>query len=123
MPAKHYQSASVTGVISSTVLDTGIESTQAETKHVSAVWVYVTGHIGNFVEVWLEQERLAKIPDYFFITEETTGAANVQKATNRLTKITLDVQLPVGQKLQVAMNCGATAKNLSGCYEYEIAGT
>jgi hypothetical protein len=118
--AKRYQKLTATGSANTTVLDTGIESTQAEEKRVTAVLIYVTGHIANDVEIWIEQERIARIPDYFFITEEATASTNVQKANNRMYRIELDHVLPVGQRMQAGINCGATAKNISGAYEYEL---
>lgn len=120
MAGKRYQTFSVTGVANKTVDDTGLESTQAEPKTIKAIHITTSGQAGNWVEVWLEQERLASVIDYLVHTYASAGSTNVQMATNYLTKLELDHSLPVGQRLKVSIKCGATLKVLHGMYEYEL---
>lgn len=115
-----YQSFAVTGSANATVYDSGIESTEAEPKKVRALWLHVSGQVGNYIEGWREQERVFRMPDYLVVTDESAGSTDVQKVTNRAYRFELDEELPLGQRFQVAINCGATAKNLYGAYEYEI---
>lgn len=114
------QSFSVTGSANSTVEDTGLASTEAEHKHCKKVLVYLSGIVANKIQLWLEREKLAEYYDYHFATVESTGSTNVQKGSTLLHEIPVDVDIPVGQTLKVALQCGATAKNLFGSYVFDL---
>ncbi len=118
--ARLSQLISATGVINNRVYDTGLTSTEAEKKHVESIIVSVSGHIGNIIEIWLEREKLFEIPDYCIDTDEVAGAANPFKSVVKKQEIPIDTEIPVGQKMQVAILCGGTAKNLRGCYVYRL---
>ena len=115
-----YQAFAITGAANSTVYDSGIESTQAEPKTIRAVWLHVSGWAGNRAELWRDQSREAQLYDYLVPTEESTGGANTQKVTNRVARFEFNLSLDIGETFKAALNCGATAKNLFGAYEYEV---
>jgi len=117
--AIYAQSFAVTGVANVSTKDTGIESTETEKRRVTKLQVRVSGAVGNKIQLWLDREKLAEWYDYFFLTEASTGSTNIQVCTNRILEMETNVEVPLGQKLQVAIECGATAKNLSGSYIYE----
>lgn len=110
----------VTGVLNTRTYDAGIVSTEAEKKHVESIRVNVSGHIGNKVEVWLEREKLWEMPDYCVDTDETTGGTSTLRSNTKTLDIPIDTEVPVGQKMQVAILCGGTAKNLRGSYVYHL---
>lgn len=119
MAKQYYQLASVTGVINTTVYDTGLESTEEQVKKCTGIVVNMSTHIGNTIEVWLERERIAQIPDFCLDTREAAGGANAYKSATKMGFIRLDVEIPYGQTLKVAVASGATANDLSGAYQYE----
>ena len=117
---KLYEDFSITGVANDTVYDDGIESTDVEKKRVIALLLNVSGYAGNIIEYWLERERKGKIPDYLLDTDANSGGTNTLYSTIKINRIEVNLDIPVGQRFKVAIRCGATAKNLRGCYEYEI---
>lgn len=117
---RRYQYFSVTGSANTTVLDTGITSTQETKYHLVGMLVYVSGRAGNRVKVKLERTDLVDIPDYLIATDESTGSTNVQKASVAICEVPMGMDVPVGQAIQAGIKCGATAKNLFGAYIYEV---
>jgi len=118
--AYKYESFTVTGSANSTVYDIGITSTEEEPKHIESILVNVSGYAGNFIEGWVETERVLEIPDYIVDTDADTGSAVLPYSTYKLIEIPLDMDLPVGQTFKVAIRCGGTAKNLRGAYKYTV---
>jgi len=118
---KYYQRFAVTGVINSTVLDTGITSNEKEIKTVTAVIVNFSTQAGNDLVMYIRRELFGQIPDYCIDTREAAGAANAYKSVNKMIRIPIDRKLDVGETLQVGVLSGAGANNISGAYEYEIA--
>ena len=86
---------------------------------IRGIVVNMSTHIGNTIEVWLERERIAQIPDFCLDTREAAGGANAYKSATKMGFIRLDVEIPYGQTLKVAVASGATANDLSGAYQYE----
>lgn len=119
--SRRYQAFTITGVANVETFDGGLESTQAEPKRLIALLVHLSGYAANFVQLWREKEKLAEVYDYHFVTEADLGAANFPYVTNRLTRLDLEIDIPIGQRLKAALKCGATTKNLFGCYVYEVA--
>ncbi len=115
-----YQYFSVTGSANTTTYDSGITSTKDEPKHIDSILIHVSGWVGNKIQVWVEREKVLEIPDYLVVTDESTGSTNTQKTTNRLIEFPLDIDLGIGKTLKVAIECGATAKNITGAYKYHI---
>jgi hypothetical protein len=116
----YYKHFGVTGVINTTVLDGGIESTEAEKITVVALLISVSAYQGNLIEGWLEREKVVDIPDYCLNTHEAAGAANAYKSTVKMLRIPIDLLLDIGKTFKVAVNSGATANNIFGSYEYTI---
>lgn len=123
MAQKYYKKFTATGVINSLVLDSaGLSSTDTDKKVLTAVLVNVSGHIGNDVELWLERERLAQVPDYFLDTDEDAGGTVAPKSAVKIARLPIALAIPVGQTVYAGIRCVGTAKDLRGAYEYEIAG-
>jgi hypothetical protein len=117
----YYKHFAVTGVVNTTTFDAGIESTEAEKKTIKAILISVSAYQGNFLESWLEREKIVDLPDYVLNTHEAAGAANAYKSTVKMLRIPVELALDIGKKFMVAINCGATASDIFGAYEYEIA--
>lgn len=118
MDQKYYQRLTVTGGASSTVADTGLDSTEEEKRTLVSVLLYVTGYADNEVEVWIERELIASIPDYLLVSDASSGSTNVQYTTDRKVEWELNHPIPVGKTAKVKIKCGGTAKNVRGCYCY-----
>lgn len=120
MPISYHKKFAVTGVINTTTFDAGIQSTEAEPRNIKAINISVSAYQGNIVEVWVEREKLQEHYDYVLNTHEAAGAANAYKSTNKIIRISIDVELKVGDTMKVAVTCGGTATNIYGTYEYEL---
>lgn len=118
--SKRYQGFSIVGVANVPTFDDGIESNQAEPKKLIGLMVHVSGYAANKVQLYLDNEKLADIYDYHFQSEADLGAANFPYATNRIGKIDLEIDIPIGQRLRACISCGGTLKTLYGCYIYEV---
>lgn len=116
-----YQAFTITGFANKQTFDAGIESNQAESKKLIALLVHLSGYAANFVQIYKETEKIADVYDYHFVTEADLGAANFPYVTNRLTKIDLEIDIPLGERVKACLQCGGTVKNLFGCYVYEVA--
>ncbi len=114
-----YQKFTVTGQANLTIYDGGITSTDAEKKKVISIIVSTSGQVGNDVQLWLEREKKADIPDFNLDTVEASGT-NIYKSTNKINELPVDLEIPVGQTLKVAIKCGGTLKSLYGAYKYEV---
>jgi hypothetical protein len=117
-----YQRFSVTGSGNAEVLDTGIESSEAEPKSLIGVYLYVTGWIDNIIIGYHETTKVLELPDYLVHTNEQYANSNCAKSVDVLTYIELPIDLPLGQRFKIGIKCGGTAKNLIGAYKYEIKG-
>lgn len=115
-----YQAFTIAGVANVTTFDTGLESTQAEPKKLLAILVNLSGYAANFVQLWKENEKIADAYDYHFQTEASSGSTNVQYAMNKLNRLDLELDIPVGERVKAGLKCGATTKNLFGCYVYDV---
>lgn len=112
----------VTGVANETVLDsTGIESTEAETRHIVDVLVVCSDTIGNRLVVYYDTDKIIEVPDYLLRTYATTGAANILKNDEREVRIPINRTLERGKKLKVGVLSGGTLSSISGGYHYEVA--
>ena len=115
-----YQGFVITGVANKQTFDTGIESNQAEPKKLIGLMVHLSGYAANRVQLYLENEKLADAYDYHFQSEADLGAANFPYVTNRIGKIDLEKDIPLGQRVKACIQCGATLKTMYGCYIYEV---
>lgn len=118
--AKYYQPFAVTGVENKTKWDAGLTSSEGEKKKIIAILVNVSAYAGNEVRWNIDREKIGGIPDYLLDTEADLGAANFPYSTTKISRIEIDVELPVGKTFMVAIECGGTPSNLRGTYEFEI---
>lgn len=116
---KFYQKISITGVINKTTFDDGLSSSKESEKRLLEVWLNVSGYADNDVELWHERNQFAVIPDKLLGTDADLGAANFPYSTTKILKVPVERDIPIGQAVKTAITCGATAKNLQGCYVYE----
>lgn len=116
-----YEGFIIVGEANKTIFDPGIESNQAEPKKLVALLVCLSGYAANQVQVWRENERLAGVYDYHLDTYADLGAANFPYSTTKLTRIDLEADIPMGQRVKAALKCGGTLKTMYGCYVYEVA--
>ncbi len=109
-----YKSFSVTGVANVTTFDTGLISSLEEPKKIRAVIISVSKWRSNNVEGWIETNRILEINDYVLNTSdsENQGVAII--------RIPIDEIIKPGMIFKIAINCGATATNIFGAYEYEL---
>jgi hypothetical protein len=120
MSKKYYQEFAATGVIASTVFDgTGLTSPEGEKRLLTALLISVSTVQGNLLEAWLEREKLLSIYDNVLHTDLSAGATGYA-STNRIIRIEMNHEIPIGNVLKVAIKSGATANNIHGAYEYEI---
>lgn len=116
-----YKAFKITGVANTETFDAGIESTVAEPKKLVRILVALSGYAANLVQIWRENQKLAEAYDYHFNTEANDGDTSTPYSTSKLNAIELDIAIPQGTRLKVALKCAATTKNLFGCYVYDIA--
>ena len=105
----YYASETITGVANATKYGDGLTSTEVSRKRVKSIYVVTSTRAGNYLELWLEKERIAQIHD---------DVINIA-TDNPKTEIDLDVEIPVGQTLIPALRCGGTATTITIVYKYE----
>lgn len=110
----------VTGVINSTVFDTGLTSSAEAPKRLKSIIINVAAREGNKVQGWLEREKVFELPDHMIDTQELTGADTFPLSMNSMNEIPVGVDMPVGTSFKVALESGGTASDLYGAYRYEI---
>jgi len=116
----YYAEFSVDGTANAVTWDTGIESTEAEKKRIVAVLISVSGYQNNVLRGAIEREDILKIRDYVLDTYGSTGSTNTQYATTKINRIPIGHDLAVGRTFKIGIECGGTATNIRGAYEYEI---
>lgn len=117
-----YKAFKITGVANVETLDTGIQSSEAELKTVKSIILVVEAHIGNKVQVWLDQEKIGEVYDYAIVTLEASGTDMYKTVANRVLELEINVELSLGQTLQCGISCGGTDTDVYGSYRYEIRG-
>ena len=109
---RYYKSETINGVANQTVYGKGLTSTEAEKITLVNIYFITSARQGNYAEVWKEKERLAEINDN----------AIPLPADNPKQAFEMDIDIPVGQTVNVALRCGGSATDLTVIYEYEISG-
>jgi len=109
-----YKGFIINGSANTEVFDqVGLSSTEVEKKRLKEIWINVDTYQGNVISGYLEREKIIdEIKDYHF--SDTSATSTKYK------KIEVNLDIPVGQKFQVALKCGGTANNVYGVYVYEI---
>jgi hypothetical protein len=108
--AYYYYSEAITGSANATVYGNGITSTEAEKKHLVELWVVVSGRQGNFVEGWIEREKLVSVID-----QVLSLPADAYRVV-----ISVDVDIDIGRTFKAALRCGGTATNIYVTYVYTL---
>ena len=115
-----YKAFFVTGILNTTEYDDGLVSLVEEPKKIRAVIINSSAHEGNVIEGWIGNTRVLEIYDYPLDTQEETAGATAPLSQNKINRIPLDLDIPPGQSFKIAINCGGTASNIYGAYEYEL---
>ena len=115
-----YKAFNVTGVLNVTTYDDGLVSLVEEKKKIRAVIINSSATEGNVIEGWIGNTLVLEIYDYPLDTQEETAGATAPLSQNKINRIPLDIEIPAGQIFKIAINCGGTASNIFGAYEYEI---
>lgn len=113
--AKLYQKISVTGVINTVVWGTGLTSSREEHKHLDALLLVASSHNDNEVLGYIERQRIVGLSDHLL-------PATVSSASDRLARIEVDQDIPVGQTFKAGVDSGSTATSIYGAYEYHLVG-
>ena len=116
---RNYEAFTITGVANDTAWDPGLTGTEVRPKKLIALILFVTGQVGNLIQLDVERKTRLTLYDYHIDTDEQNADANTPKAVNKLSWIDIDVELPAGRTAMVGIACGATAKNVFGAYVYE----
>ncbi len=116
------QNFHVVGVANSIVTDAGLISTDAEKKTISHIRLLLDEVANNDVHVYHERTKIHDIPDRLFDVENAAGTINLAKPGARINDLEIAFPIPVGEKVAVAIKCGATATDIYGAYFFEITG-
>lgn len=108
-----YKEFSVTGVANVTTFDSGLISSLEEPKKIRAVFVNVSKHRANVLEGWIETKRILEISDYVLYSSGDDSAG-------RIVRIPIEEVIKPGMIFKIGINCGATATDIHGAYEYEL---
>lgn len=111
----------ITGVANAITYEDGLQSTPAEKKTLRNVRLILNGQADNQIQGYLEKAKVFDYPDRLIDVEADAFNTNTAKPGARMNEITVDMDIEVGHAFKVAIKCGASAKDVYGCYEYEIA--
>lgn len=114
---KYYDREVVSGSANEEKLEDVVTSTAEEPKHVIALWfTETTGTENNdgILRAYVERERILNMSVKHFLNKHDADGRQF------LTRIEVDVDLPVGQSLSVGCVSGGTASNFEVVAEYEI---
>jgi hypothetical protein len=114
------QKFEVTGVENIVAYDTGLTSTPSEKKKLLYIKVITNGMADNYVQGYHETAKVFEIPDRLIDFEADAFNTDVLKPGSRINDIEIGLDLEVGEKFKVAIQCGATKKNIKGFYAYEL---
>jgi len=114
------QAFKITGVTNKITPADPIISTEVEKKRLLYIKAILNGQADNFIQVYHETSLVSEIPDRLIDVENDTWNTNLAKPGARVNEIEIGFDIPTGQKVQVALKCGATNKDLYGYYAYEL---
>jgi len=110
----------VTGVANDIAYDQGLGSTAAEKKRLLSVNLLVTGYADNEVQGYHERAKAFGVPDRLLDVETNAFTENEAKPGARINELEIGLEIPVGETFRVAIQCGATIKDVYGFYAYEL---
>lgn len=110
----------VTGKANDIVLDQGLSSTGAEKKRILYCRVQVNEYRGNEIQGYHEKAQVFGARDTLLDFEAAGFNTDVKKPGLRITEIEVGLDIPVGEKFQIGIKCGANLTYLYGFYAYEI---
>lgn len=114
------QKFEVTGVENIVAYDSGLISTPAEIKRLLYVAVLTSGMADNYVQGYHEKAKVFEIPDRLIDFEADAFNTDVLKPGSRISAIEVGLDIAIGEVFKVAIQCGATKKNIKGFYAYEL---
>jgi len=117
---EYFKYFKVTGVINTTTFDAGLSSSAEAKKRLKSIIINVTKHTAQKVQGWLEREKVFELSAFCLDTQELTAADTHPKTMNKMNEIPVGVDMPVGSKFTVAVECGSSKIDLYGAYRYEI---
>jgi len=115
-----YEGFTMLSLASKQKFHAGIESNQAEPKKLIGLLVCVSAYVANRIQLYLDNEKLADVYDYHFDSYEVSAATVMSRSTTKLSRIDLEIDIPLGQRVQACVQSGVTPSTLYGCYIYEV---
>lgn len=119
---KYFQLFRVTGKPNAVAFDDGLKSTETEKKKLVKCHIQLEKYANDEncdVQGWHERAKVFDFPQEFFSTELHTAVAR-SFAGAVFVEVEVDMEIPVGEALKVAISCAETAIDMRGVYEYEI---
>lgn len=110
----------ITGVANAITYDSGVTSTPSEKKRLISINVVLVGYADNQLQGYHEKAKVFDIPDRLIDMEADAFNTNYAKPGARINDIEVGIDIPVGETFKAAIKCGATAKDVYGCYNYEL---
>ena len=120
---RYFQLIRITGVANQVAYDDGLKSTETEKKRLVAVHVQMDAYAAtddNEIQGWHERAKVFEFPEKMFSTEVSTATSSTA-AREKMPSVPVDLELPAGESFKLAIKCAATAIDVRGAYEYEIA--
>lgn len=114
-----YKAFTVVGILNTTQYDDGLQSLVEVPVKLKFVIINTSTMEGNIIEGWIGNRKVLEIYDYCLDTQEETVGATAPLSQNKISSLTIDIDIPPGQKFRIAINSGAVASNLFGAYAYE----
>ena len=119
---KYFQLFRVAGVANKITYDEGLKSTETEKKKLVAIHLNMNSWSAtddNELQGWHERAKIFEFPEMMFnrVVKDTTPA---DQRLELMSKIPVDLEVPVGETFKIAISCAATASDMRGVYEYEI---
>ena len=114
-----YKAYTVVGVINEETLDGGLMSEVERPVRVRALIINLSAYEGNTIRCWIGMKMVCEIYDYNLDTQENTGADTPPLSSVKIGRLPIELDVPAGSSFKVGINCGATAANLFGAYEYD----
>lgn len=114
-----YKAFTVVGILNTTQYDDGLQSLVEVPVKLKSVIINTSATEGNIVEGWIGNKKVLEIYDYCLDTQEESAADTPPFSATKINTLTVDIDIPPGQKFRIAINSGAVASNIFGSYAYE----